>query len=282
MNLKHLGILLVATMFISTSGVLGKHIDLPVEIIIWFRAFVAMLLLFAFAKLKKVPIAIKNKKHQKPLLIAGIFMALHWVTYFYALKLSNVAIGILSLYTFPIITAVLEPILLKTKFDARYIFLGLLVLLGLYILSPTFDFENTYVKGILVGIFSAFCYASRIVIIKGIVKEYNGGVLMMYQTIIISVVLLPFLLIKDFTGFYSQLPYLLILAILTTTIGHSLMLYALRFFTATTTSLLSSLQPIFGICLAFIFLNEIPHTNTFIGGGIILSAVVIEGLKKKK
>ena len=57
-------------------------------------------------------------------------MAVHWVTYFYALKLSNVALGVLSLYTFPIIIALLEPLFLKVKFDPIYILLGLMVLIG--------------------------------------------------------------------------------------------------------------------------------------------------------
>ena len=41
----------------------------------------------------------------------------HWITYFYALKFSNVAIGMLSLYTFPVMTALLEPFFIKVKLD---------------------------------------------------------------------------------------------------------------------------------------------------------------------
>jgi len=106
---KNLSNLILATLFISTSGVLGKYIAMPSEIIIWFRSAFAMLFLYGFCKYKKISIKVPNFKHHVPLIISSLFMAFHWITYFYALKLSNVALGMLSLYTFPIITALLEP-----------------------------------------------------------------------------------------------------------------------------------------------------------------------------
>ena len=209
-------------------------------------------------------------------------MALHWVTYFYALKLSNVALGVLSLYTFPIIIALLEPLFLKVKFDPIYILLGLMVLIGLFILTPEFNIDSTQVKGILFGVFSAFCYAVRILILKQHVAKYNGTMLMFYQTVIITILLLPTLFFMDISGLESQFPYLLLLAFLTTAIGHSLMLYSLKFFSASTASIISSLQPIFGIILAFFFLQEIPIIRTFWGGSLILLTVVIESVRSKK
>jgi drug/metabolite transporter (DMT)-like permease len=274
--------LIVATFFISTSGVLGRYISMPSEVIIFFRATFAMIILFVFLKFKRVDFKLKSSKHRLPFLIGGVFMGVHWVTYFYALKLSNVAIGMLSLYTFPVMIAFLEPVFLKVKFNPIYIVLGILVLLGLYILSPDFTFESTTVQGIFFGLFSALCYAIRILILKQYVHQYNGVLLMFYQTVIISICLLPTLFFMDISGFQNQLPYLLLLAFLTTAIGHSLMVYSLQFFSASTTSIISSIQPIFGIILAFIFLSEIPTLNTFLGGGLILTTVVIESIRSKK
>ncbi|WP_299619205.1 DMT family transporter [uncultured Tenacibaculum sp.] len=278
---KILGLLL-ATFFISTSGVLGRYIAMPSEVIIFFRAAFAMLILFVFLKFKKESLSLKSKSHFLPFVVGGVFMGIHWITYFYALKLSNVAIGMLSLYTFPVLIAFLEPVFLKVKFNPIYIVLGILVLLGLYILSPDFTFENTTVQGMIFGVISALCYAIRILILKRYVNEYNGVVLMFYQTVIISICLFPTLFFMDISGVQSQLPYLLLLAFLTTAIGHSLMVYSLQFFTASTTSIISSVQPIFGIILAFIFLHEIPNINTLIGGSLILATVVIESIRSKK
>ena len=279
---KNLSGLLLATLFISTSGVLGRYIALPTEIIIWFRASLGMLFLYAFCKYKKIDLSIKSSKDYVWFLISGIFMAAHWITYFYALKLANVALGVLSLYTFPIIITLLEPLFLKVKFNPIYILFGVMVLTGLYILTPEFTLESSQVRGVLFGIFSAFCYAIRILILKQQVANYNGSMLMFYQTLIITILLFPTLFFMDVSGLESQFPFLLLLAFITTAVGHSLMLHSLKFFSASTASIISSLQPIFGIILAFFFLQEIPSWNTFWGGSLILLTVVIESFRSKK
>ena len=281
-HVKNLSGLLLATLFISTSGVLGRYIALPTEIIIWFRASLAMLFLYVFCKYKKIDLSIKSSKDYLPFFISGIFMAVHWITYFYALKLANVALGILSLYTFPIIITLLEPLFLKVKFNPIYILFGVIVLTGLYILTPDFTMESSQVRGVLFGIFSAFCYAIRILILKKQVTKYNGSMLMFYQTLIITILLFPTLFFMDISGLESQFPFLLLLALITTAVGHSLMLHSLKFFSASTASIISSLQPIFGIILAFFFLREIPTWNTFWGGSLILLTVVIESFRSKK
>ncbi len=281
-NLKNLFWLLVAVFLVSTSGVLGRYIALPTEIIIWFRSFLAAIFLYAFLRFKKTNLRVQQQKEYLPFFIGGVFMALHWVTYFYALKLSNVGLGMLSLYTFPVIIALLEPIILKVKFQPIHVLFGVLILVGLYILTPKFDIESTQVKGILFGVFSAFCYAFRILILKKYAANYDGAVLMFYQVIIVSILLLPALFFMDVSGLKTQWPYLLLLAFLTTAVGHSMILHSLKFFSASTTSIISSLQPIFGIIMAIFFLNEIPTLNTFIGGFLILFTVFIESYRMKK
>jgi len=49
-----------------------------------------------------------------------------------------------------------------------------------------------------------------------------------------------------------------------------------------TASIMNSIQPIFGILFAFLFLNEIPPATSLIGGGIILLTVIIESLRSRK
>ncbi|WP_275315126.1 DMT family transporter [Tenacibaculum bernardetii] len=281
-HLKNISGLLLATLFISTSGVLGKYIAMPSEVIVWFRSAFAMVFLYGFCRFKKIDIQLKSTKHVVPFIISGIFMALHWITYFYALKRSNVAIGMLSLYTFPVMIAFLEPLFLKIKFNPIYLLLGCMVLLGIYTLAPDFNLESKNVQGILFGLLSALCYSIRILILKQYVLQYNGVLLMFYQTLIITICLVPVLFFMDVSGFESQYPYVLLLALLTTAIGHSLMVHSLQFFSVSTASIISSVQPIFGIILAFIFLNEIPTWNTFMGGSLILATVIIESIRSKK
>ena len=85
-HLKNISGLLLATFFISTSGVLGRYIAMPTEVIIWFRAAIAMVLLYLYCKYKKIDLTIKSSKDYKPFFISGLLMAVHWVTYFLCLK----------------------------------------------------------------------------------------------------------------------------------------------------------------------------------------------------
>ncbi|SFZ89399.1 Threonine/homoserine efflux transporter RhtA [Flaviramulus basaltis] len=279
---NHLLQLTLSTLLISTSGALGKFIDLPTPVIIWWRCILGALFLFAFCRYKKFSIKINSKRDIPTVLISALFLGAHWITYFYALKLSNVALGMLSLFTFPVITALLEPLFIKSKLNIIHVVLSIIVLIGIYILAPDFSFENSHVKGILFGLFSALCYALRNLILKRHVQKYNGTVLMLHQIVILSVILLPFVFTMGTSNIVTQYPYVITLALLTTALGHSLFIHSLKYFSVSTASIISSAQPIFGIIIAFFFLNEIPNTNTFIGGALILLTVFIESMRSKK
>ena len=281
-HLKNLSGLILATLLISSSGVLGKYIAMPSEVIIWFRSAFAMIFLFGFCRYKKINLTVLTMRTHVPLIISSLFMAAHWISYFYALKLSNVALGMLSLFTFPVITALLEPFFLKTKFNPVHLILGTIILIGIYILAPEFNLESDDLKGILFGLFSAFCYSIRILILKQHVDHYHGSMLMFYQTSVITIVLFPVLFFMDVSGFQTQVPYLLLLAIITTAIGHSLMVHSLKFFSASTATIIGSIQPVFGIIIAFVVVNEIPAVNTIWGGLLIISTVFIETIRPKK
>lgn len=268
----------LAVLLISTSGVLGRYITLDPVITIFYRCILAVLVFYLYCRWKKIDLKIENKRDLLKLILGGILMGAHWITYFYSLKFSSVAIALLSLFTYPVITAFLEPILFKTKFNKVHIALGLLVLAGIYFLSPKFDLENNYFIAIIFGVASAVFYAFRNLLMKREVERYNGSALMFYQILVVSIVLIPSVFFSDFKEVTSQWKPLLVLAILTTCIGHTLFLKSFKNFTITTASIMSSIQPVYGIILGAIFLSEIPSLKTLIGGTLIISAVIIESL----
>ncbi len=280
--LKQLFALNLATLFISTSGALGKFIEMPTPVIIWWRCSLAALFLYGFIKFRKLNFRVYTQKDALTIIVSALLTGAHWITYFYALKLSNVALGMLSLFTFPVIVALLEPLFIKVKFDPIHIVLGAMVLLGIYILAPEFSLENSHVKGVLFGLLSAVCYALRILISKQLVSRYNGTMLMFYQLFVLTIVLLPALIFMDTSGIKTQFPYVIILALVTTAIGHTLLVQSLKHFAASTTSIISSAQPVFGIIIAYFFLNEIPTMHTFLGGSLILCTVIIESIRSRK
>jgi drug/metabolite transporter (DMT)-like permease len=278
----YLTLLNLGTLCISTSGPLGRFIPLPPPLIIWSRALVAFLVLGAYCLWKKERIKKEFIKNSTTLLWSGTLLTLHWVTYFFALQWSGVAIGMLSLFTFPILTVFLEPLFFKTKLHPIHLIFGVFILIGIYLLVPAFDFESEQSKGLLMGLFSALTYALRNLILKKRIEKIKGSLLMFYQLGITLVLLFPVLMLYPLDTFTAQIPYLLFLGLVTTALGHSLFLNSLTYFTVSTASIMNSIQPIFGILIAFFFLNEIPPASSLIGGGMILTTVVIESLRSRR
>ncbi|GAB1308051.1 EamA family transporter [Urechidicola sp. KH5] len=279
---KHLSVLILSALFIGTSGALGKYIAMPTPVIIWFRSSIGMVALFLFCKSQHLQFVKLQPKERLPFLTSALFLGGHWITYFLSLKASNVAIGMLSLFTFPVMTALLEPFFGKEKFKPMHVFLAVLILIGIYILAPVVDYENTYFKGILLGLLSALFYSIRVLIVKQFIGKLDSSILMFYQLAILSVVLIPVLFVFDISDIQTQYPYILFLGLVTTALGHTLFVRSLKYFSAATASIIASIQPIFGILIAIAFLGEIPTLNTIFGGSLILLTVLIESYMSKK
>ena len=267
-----------AVLIISTSGTLGRYIELPVPLIILLRALIGGFFLYIFCKWKKMSFKIKEKDRMT-VFLSGVLMGVHWITYFISLKLSSVAIGMLSVFTYPIITTFLEPLMLKSKFKKSNLLLGLMVLVGIYFLAPEFSLENDQFKAIGFGVFSALCYSIRNIYMKSKSKEYEGSILMVYQLIIVSVLLSPVFFLYNIIGLESSLPAVLILALLTTATGHTLFIYSFRNFNISTASIISGVQPVYGIIFGMIVLGEYPALTTIFGGLLILGTVLIESIR---
>jgi len=275
-DLKHILQLNLAVIIISTSGTLGRYIELSPFLIIFLRSFIAIWALVIFCKIKGFKLNFSNKKDLLKVLFAGILMCAHWLTYFQSLKLSSVAIGMLSIYTYPVITTFLEPLIRKTGFNKIHLFLGILVLFGVYFLVPEFSLDNQQTIAVCFGVGSAFLYSLRNILMKQQASKYNGSVLMLYQMFVVSTLLIPVLFFFDLSVIPSQLAPVLVLGLLTTSVGHTLLVSSFKYFSATTASIISSAQPIYGILLGYFILNEIPSINTVIGGLLIATAVFTE------
>lgn len=281
-HLKHILELNIAVLLISTSGVLGRFISMPPPVTIWLRCVFAAVLLGAFCWYKKIDLKIYGKRDFKAILLSSLFLGAHWITYFYALHLSNVAVGMLSLFTYPVITALLEPLFFKTKLNKTHVFLGIIALVGIYFLAPEFNLESNLTKGVLSGLLSSVFYALRNIMMKQKIAQYSGSMLMFYQLVIVSLVLWPVLFFFEAQPNSEDWMALITLALLTTAVGHTLFVMSFKNFSISTASIMSSVQPVYGVLFGVFLLNEIPSENTLIGGFLILTTVIIESVQSHK
>ncbi|MEO1053167.1 MAG: EamA family transporter [Bacteroidota bacterium] len=279
-RLKQILELNLATLFISTSGVLGRTITVPVPLTVLIRCVIGIVFLWIILKLLKTDLKIDFFKHKWFFLFGGILITGHWVTYFYALQYSNVAIGMISLFTFPIITTFLEPLFFKVRISIFNLISSALVITGVVILVPEFSLGNEVTVGILFGILSALVYSIRNLLNKRYIKIYSGSAIMFYQLVISIVIMLPTLLIYPLEVSTDQMWLLLLLGLFTTALGHTLFLRSLSHFTASTASIIASLQPVYGIILGVILINETVEPAVYIGGSLILITVVAQSAKE--
>lgn len=276
----------LAIAVMSSSGALGRYIGFAPEVTIWARCVIGSMILFMVLKLLKISTFIGWGKSFRMVVFTSLLLGGHWVTYFYALKLSNVAVGMLSMFTYPVMTAILEPLILGVKYRMSDLVLALIAFSGLFFLVPELSFENEMTIGVICGVCSALMYSLRNITIKKSLSGYSGITSMYYQLIILAILMSPVLYIDGLEANYNQLQMnwdaLLVLGIVTTAIGHTLFVISIKKFSVVTVSILSCLSPLFGILLGYLFLDEIPEDNVLIGGAIIFATVLIESLKSIK
>ena len=288
MNTKtiHFGQFILAITIMSSSGPLGRYIDLPVPVIIWLRCVMAALALWVVVRLSGASYKVKSKSDFYKIFLTAILLGVHWISYFLALKYSNVAIGMLSMFTYPVMTAVIEPIFFGSRLDLRSVMLALVGFSGIFLLVPEYSLDNQVTIGVLLGLFSALAYSLRNLISKQVLSSYSGLSVMMYQAGFIAVFLSPsaFWLPSGVFGDMDSNNWiaLLLLGFYTTAIGHTLLVRSFSQFPVTMLSIISCLAPILGIIQGFFFLKENPTNHVMIGGAIILLSAVLESARMLK
>lgn len=270
--------LLLSILFIGTSGPLGRLIHISPIPIIFFRSLIAFILLFLIIWLSKKSFLVIDKKKRNFIFLSGVLLAAHWITYFISLQLSTVALAMLSMFVYPVITVILEPFYLKKQFRLIQIPVALLAMAGIYIMMPVFDINNDNTLGILIGILSAFFFAGRNLLLKKHAIAEDGLVVILHQLLVVVILTLPFLFFQpvSITTLKTEWFYLLFLGVVTTALGHSFFVKSLKYFSVSTVSILSNFTPVVGIILGIVFLNETPSGNIILGGALILLTALLE------
>ncbi len=272
---KNLIELHIATLILGSNGIFAKLIALPASQIIFWRSLIAATAIGIYLLATKNKFLLKEKRDYLILVMLGIFVGVHWVTFFYSIQISNVAIGYLSLFTYPVMTAFLEPFLNGEKLHTRDVFSALLVFLGVLVIVPELNVANIVTQGILWGVLSGLLYALRNIYSRSSVKKYSGPLVMFYQFIVTAIMLLPSVS-GNFEFHLKSVLLLLILGLVCTAFAHVLLANSLETLKAQTIGVVGSLQVAYSIIFAALLLSELPTVKTLIGGAIIMSAVLFE------
>jgi drug/metabolite transporter (DMT)-like permease len=277
----------IAVFLAGFTGVLGRLITLNEFVLVWYRLMIACVVLWLIFLLKGKKSSASGKQILKASGI-GILLALHWVTFYAGIKISNISTALVCLSSMGFFTAILEPLMLRKHFDLIEILLGLLVIAGI---SIVFHFDPQYKMGIIISLISAFLASIFPILNRELIQsmepetttrwQLSGG--FFFLTLLMPVYLY-YIPESRLIPTISDWLWLFVLGIVCTVIGYDLFMKSLQKISAFTVNLSYNLEPIYGIALAFIIYREDKTISPgfYYGFCLIIAAVILQSIRLRK
>ena len=271
-----------AVLIFGFTALFSKLLTLPALDITFYRSIVAFIVIAIYVSYKQQSFLLDNAKDYVMAFLLGSLLAVHWVTYFYAMQVSSVAVGVIALYTYPVITVFLEPLFHGEKPHIADIVSSLAVLFGIYMIIPDFSFDNSVALGVASGVFSAIMMSLRNIMQRRYFSSYSASQALLYQSAVVAIVLFAFMDIELAVIGDKQWGLLILLGVFFTALPHTLFAHGLLHLKAKTASLIACVQVVYAAIFAALLLGEWLSLNVVIGGLIVVSAAMYESLPKKK
>jgi drug/metabolite transporter (DMT)-like permease len=268
------------------TAILGALISIDAIPLVWYRMGLAVIFISIYFLFKKKSFYV-DKKGLIKFLFTGIIIALHWIFFFKAIKTSNVSVALVTMSTGAFFTSLIEPFFFKRRIKLLEIFLGFLVIIGLYII---FNFEAQYTLGIIYALIASFL-ASLFAVLNGVfINKYEANTISLYQLFFGALFITVFLLFSGgFSVEFFQLPnsdwmYLLILSSICTAYAFIASVKLMKYVSPYTVMLTMNLEPIYAIILALFIFGEKEKMNPefYYGASIVLLVVLLNGILKNK
>ena len=264
----------VATLLFGVAGLFGKLVHLSPVGIVFGRVFFATLFLGPALWLAGRKVTLESNRDYGLLALQGLILATHWGTFFKAIQVSSVAVGLLTFATFPVFTTLLEPLFDRRAFRWGSLVPALWTLAGVAFVVPRFEWGNAMCEGALWGLASGFTFAILSLLNRRSTKRYHGAVISFWQDTAAALFLLPLLLLRPEMPTPTDVGFLLLLGVLFTGVSHTLFIQGMRTVSARRASIIASLEPVYGIAAALYFLGEVPTLRSLAGGSMILTAAL--------
>ncbi|HSQ70257.1 MAG TPA: DMT family transporter [Steroidobacteraceae bacterium] len=269
------------------TAILGKLISLQALDLVWWRMLIVALAVLVFPRFWR---QLRSMSARQAAIFAGIgvVVALHWLSFYGAIKLSNASVAATCMAVGPIFMAFVEPWITGRSFDRRELLFGLLALPGVVLVvggTPS---------GMRLGIVAGIVSVLLVAVFGSLNKRYveQGGPLAVTGLELgAGAVFLTVVAVLWPGGAAAiQMPdardtmLLLVLALGCTLFPYALSLVALRHINAYSAQLAVSLEPVYAILLAMLLLGE-QHELTwsfYLGVAIILLVVFGHALTTRR
>ena len=275
------------TVFIwGFTGILGALISIDAVQMVWYRVMIASITLFVYFLVTKTNIRVSRKQFLQ-FFFTGSIVALHWILFFHAIKVSTVSVTLVCLSSFTLFTAILEPLIKKQRILIPDVIIGMVIILGIYLI---FKFESQYSLGIIFGLTSALASSLFATINSTLVQKSDPKIIGFYEITgaFVWITLYRFfdkdLLQETFNLSIKDWLYLGILGTVCTALAYVAGVSVMRTLSAFRVALITNLEPVYGILLAFLFFGtkEAMSTGFYLGATLILGSVFLYPIYKRR
>tara|TARA_B110001450_G_scaffold45308_1_gene41872 strand:- start:906 stop:1820 length:915 start_codon:yes stop_codon:yes gene_type:complete len=285
-KLKNYLLLHLIVLIWGFTAILGALISLDAIPLVWYRMSLAVVFIILYFIIKK-----KSFKADRigigKFFLTGVIIALHWIFFFKAIKASNVSVALVTMSTGAFFVSLIEPIFFKRRINKLEIVLGLIVILGLYVI---FNFESQYRLGIFYALVSSFLSAIFSVLNGLFIKKYAASTISLYQLFFGVVFITAYLFfVNGFSISFFKISkldwlYLFILSSFCTAYAFIASVKVMKYLSPYTVVLTLNLEPVYAILLALFLFGEKEKMNIefYFGAFIVLFVVLVNGIIKNK
>lgn len=270
---RHLIEIHLAVLLFGLASLFGKWVALPAAIIVLGRVAFAVLALAAVLQLRGKSIVLNRKQDYLYLGFLGLLLAVHWVTFFESVKVSTVAVCLVSYSTFPFFTVFIEPLFFRERLSRRGLALAVIALAGVALVIPEWRLGNDITLGVFWGVLSGLSFALLSVLNRKYVRTYSSLQVAFYQDLMALLALLPFWFILRPSPSVADWWLLVLLGVVFTAFSHTLFINGLKEVPARTASIIATLEPVYGVIAAAVLLGELPGLRVVAGGVLIIGAM---------
>ncbi|HKS15579.1 MAG TPA: DMT family transporter [Pseudomonas sp.] len=270
-----LGALHIGALFFGLTGVFGKLASAGPSVIVFGRAAFAVLALGLFVGVARQSWGALRGADVGRLVLGGVLLAGHWVSFFIAVKVGGVAIATLGFASFPAFTVILEGVLFRERIRRNEALLVVLVSVGLVLVTPAFDLASEATAGLLWALLSGLLFALLSLANRAGSGRIRAVQAALCQNAVVAGCMLP--LAGPALPSVPAMDWLWIglLGVFCTGVAHSLFVASLAVIKARTAAVVFAMEPIYGIAMAWLIFAETPTPRMLIGGALIIFAIVI-------
>ncbi len=272
----------LSVVLFGLTGLFGKFISLPAPHIVLGRVFFASVSMGLYFLFRKKGVRLARGADYAAMAAVGAVLALHWTAFYLSVKLSTVAIGVLTFAAYPIFVTFLEPFFFREKLRGADVLAAFVMFGGVLLVVPPTGAGPEMTAGMIWGMAGSVSYAVMSLLNRKFVSRYEGSVVAFYEQGTAALLMLPILLFERPQAAALDWALLVILGVVLTGVAHSLFISGMRSVRAQTAGVIASLESVYGIAAAALFIGEFPTLRELAGGAVILGTALISTLRSSR